>query len=173
MSKSRFLRRWFVLLVVVSLTSAPYLANASSGRSSTRTVPTGETGACLVFQAQSLFECFGSEKKLDQRVAALWREDPRGRSILARCPTGLRPYDLSGYSGTVLVILDRSLWTNLSSYGFDNRTSSYKVGACSSYFAEKSSGGGGWYPTSATQAWNPASSMQSGWNNRVSSVYQT
>ena len=64
----------------------------------------------------------------------------------------------------------RSLWLNLSAYGFDNLTSSYRVGACSVYMAENSSGGGSWYPGN-TSAGAQASAMLSGWNNRVSSVY--
>ncbi|MGI8515033.1 MAG: hypothetical protein ACR2NT_07785 [Acidimicrobiia bacterium] len=133
---------------------------------------TERTQACLLYQVGNIYECFGSEKELDARLEML-ADQPETSALLAQCSTGLRLYDGTGYTGSVLVILDRSLWINLSSYGFDNRTSSYKVGACDSYFAENGSGGGSWYPASATQAWDQASSMQSGWNNRVSSVYQT
>jgi len=133
---------------------------------------TGEAKACLLLQVGSIYECFASEKKLDARLEMLDNQ-PETAALLAQCSTGLRLYDGTSYSGSVLVILDRSLWINLSSYGFDNRTSSYKVGACDAYFAENGSGGGSWYPTSATQAWDQASSMLSGWSNRVSSVYQS
>ena len=46
-------------------------------------------------------------------------------------------------------------------------------GACSAYFADYEWGGGGWYPTYLTQAWDQNASMISGWNNDVSSVYIT
>lgn len=58
---------------------------------------------------------------------------------------------------------------NLAPYGFDNVTSSYKVGACRSGFYDGSSGGGSIYPGS-TGAGAQAASMASGWDNRVSSV---
>lgn len=50
-------------------------------------------------------------------------------------------------------------------------TSSYRVGACSPYFADYANGGGSWYPTSLTGALSSYSSMTGGWNNRVSSIY--
>jgi len=169
---SKFPRRGWVWLVMAALTTVSIPATASESPSSIAG-PLGKQEACLVWESEGLFECFGSEEEVDGRIEDLVREDSGNLEMLAQCSTGLRLYDGTGYSGSVLVILDRSLWINLSSYGFDNRTSSYKVGACSSYFAENSSGGGSWYPTSATEAWDQDSSMQTGWNNRVSSVYQT
>jgi hypothetical protein len=161
-----FARKWLVVLVVLASIAVVYPAGASSSLS-------GAESACFVWESHGLAECFASEKELDSRLAELREGESDAFSMLAQCSTGLRLYDGTGYSGSVLVILDRLLWINLSNYGFDNRTSSYKVGACSSYLAENASGGGSWYPTSATQAWDQASSMQSGWSNRVSSVYQT
>jgi hypothetical protein len=172
MSRSRFSGRWLVLVVVVVYALVLYPAVASSSGSSSYAAPSGGEEACLVWQTQGLFECFASEKELDDRLLALGQEKSGSLARLANCSTGLRLYDGTGYSGSVLVVLDRSVWINLSIYGFDNLTSSYKVGACSSYFAENSSGGGSWYPTSATEAWDQASSMLAGWSNRVSSVYQ-
>lgn len=167
-----FARGWLVWVVVVVL--APGFASATaSATDSSIAMPLGREEACLVWESEGLFECFGSEKEVDGRIEQLERQASGKVSLLAQCTTGLRLYDGFGYSGSVLVILDRSLWINLSLYGFDNRTSSYKVGACTSYFAENANGGGSWYPTSATEAWDQASSMQSGWNNRVSSVYQS
>lgn len=172
MHRSRLVKRWLSLSVIVAFTFVLSPALGISTGSSSTAAPTGEMEACLVWQTEGLFECFRSEKELDERVLDLGQEKSSGLSRLAACSTGLRLYDGTGYAGSVLVVLDRSVWINLSSYGFDNLTSSYKVGACSSYFAENSSGGGSWYPTSDTQAWDQASSMLAGWNNRVSSVYQ-
>ncbi|MGH8925992.1 MAG: hypothetical protein ACRDWA_15355 [Acidimicrobiia bacterium] len=168
-----FATRWLVLLMLVAVNSVLSPSAAGTRGATSSAPPPGEEEACLVWQAQGLFECFQSEKEVDGRIEELTREESGNLSMLAQCSTGLRLYDGTGYTGSVLIVLDRSLWINLSSYGFDNRTSSYKVGACSSYFAENSNGGGSWYPTSATEAWDQASSMQSGWDNRVSSVYQT
>ena len=68
-------------------------------------------------------------------------------------------------SGNTLTVV-----LNLSTYGFDNDTSSYRVGACASTFWAGASGSGSVYP-GPTGANASASSMLSGWNNVVSSVY--
>lgn len=140
----------------------------------------GEATACAVWEQRGIRACFRTERELDAYLAALPLPADRGgigedgfASRNVQCSSSVRLYDATGYGGTVLQLLDRYQWLNLSSYGFSNRTSSYKIGACSSYFADYSNGGGSWYPTSATQAWDQSYSMNSGWNNRVSSVYIT
>lgn len=135
-----------------------------------------EARACLVWEAAGVAECFRSEESMDRRIAELTGSALPARAVggagtaAATCPTALRLYEHTGYSGAVLAILDRGRWINLSSYGFDNRTSSYRVGACPAYFADSANGGGEWYPTSYTEAGDAASAMLSGWNDRVSSV---
>lgn len=89
------------------------------------------------------------------------------------CSGYLRLYDGTGYTGAVLYLRGRFQWHNLADYGFDQRTSSYRIGPCSAYFADYADGGGSWYPTSLTEAYDSASSMTSGWDNDVSSVYIT
>ena len=89
------------------------------------------------------------------------------------CASSVRLYDGTSYTGTSVAYATRGVWLNLSSVGFDNRTSSFRIGACSSYFADDPGGGGSWYPTSSTQAGAQSASMVSGWNNRVSSIYLT
>ncbi len=83
----------------------------------------------------------------------------------------MKLYDGLYHTGQVLYMRDRLQWINISAFGFSNRTSSFKIGPCSSYLADYNWGGGSWYSTSATQAWDVAYVMASGWNNRVSSVY--
>ncbi len=73
----------------------------------------------------------------------------------------------------MLYLRDRFQWINLSPFGWNQRTSSYKVGPCASYFADYANGGGAWYPTYLTEAYDRAPSMISGWDNDVSSVYIT
>lgn len=87
------------------------------------------------------------------------------------CSSYMRLYDGTGYTGSTLYLSTRRQWLNLSSYGFNQKTSSYKIGACKSIFADYNNGGGGWYPTYLTEAYDKATSMRSGWNNDVSSVY--
>ena len=48
-----------------------------------------------------------------------------------------------------------------------------QIGACAAWFADWANGGGEWYPTSATGAYDRAPTMLSGWDNDVSSVYIT
>lgn len=90
---------------------------------------------------------------------------------MATCSTSLKLYDGANFGTPVLQILTRTQWINLSGYGFDNKTSSFKVGACSTYLADLTMGGGDWYPTSGSTAGKEVQTMNTGWNNRVSSVY--
>lgn len=133
----------------------------------------GEARACLVWETAGVAECFRTEPAMDRRIAELTGSalPAVGGAAVATCSTSVRLYEHTGYSGAVLAVVDRARWINLSSYGFDNRTSSYRVGACPAYFADSVGGGGEWYPTSSTEAGDAASAMLSGWNDRVSSVY--
>ncbi len=112
--------------------------------------------------------CYRSEAAMDRATAV------PARSIeitpLAACASSLRLYRSTSYGGSVLQLTTRYTYINLSGYGFDNDTSSYKVGACSAGFYDGSSGGAPTYPGS-TGANASAASMVSGWDNRVSSVY--
>lgn len=132
----------------------------------------GEARACVVWDSKQLVECFGTESELVEQVATSTQRlqtDPLAAS--STCSSSLKLYDGLSYSGATLYLYQRTAWINLSDYGWANRTSSFKVGACLSYFADFANGGGDWYPTSYTQAYDQSSSMISGWNNRVSSVY--
>jgi len=144
--------------------------------------------SCLVWpEALSTVECFSTEALLRARVVELGGTIPGQQRLSAARPTTtgaastassssscssfVRLYDGVFYTGASLWLSSRSTWLNLSALGFDQRTSSFKIGACSAYFADYSNGGGAWYPTWATQAWDVAPWMASGWNNDVSSVY--
>lgn len=133
-----------------------------------------EAQACIVTDSQELAHCFSSEQEL---LAAMRTTEALTQSVLQQvaaasaCSSSLRLYDGTNYTGAVLYLSTRTTWINLSSYGFSDKTSSFKVGACSAYLADSSNGGGDWYSTSATTAGKVAATMLSGWNNRVSSVY--
>lgn len=92
-----------------------------------------------------------------------------GVSLASGCSTALRLYSGTGYSGNALYLTSRYLTINLSTYGFDNLTSSYRVGACATAFYSGTNLSGSQYPGS-TGAWASASTMATGWNNVVSSV---
>jgi hypothetical protein len=130
--------------------------------------------ACLVHPGG--VECFRSEAELDARESDL-ALDPlstqahsSGRTSAATCSTALRLYDGSYQTGDVLALSVRGSWINLSSYGFDNRTSSFRVGACAVELASGSWGSGSLYPR-CTYAWCEEDVMASGWNNVISSAY--
>ena len=112
--------------------------------------------------------CYRSEAEMDRAA----RASMASMAIvpLASCASSLRLYRSTSYGGAVLQLTTRGVYLNLSAYGFDNDTSSYKVGACASYFYDGANGGSPLYP-GGTGANASATSMLTGWDNRVSSVY--
>lgn len=140
----------------------------------------GEAAACLVLPTGA--ECFRSIDMLTEREAATGgRQGLAGEEalasvaqevvgILAVCSTPLRLYDGTFLGAPVLSIATRGLWINLSTYGFDNRTSSYLVGACAVELAAGTNGAGGRYPR-CLYAYCQESVMLSGWDNVLSSAY--
>jgi hypothetical protein len=96
-----------------------------------------------------------------------------GRGTLATqaltCASSLRLYEHGNFGGRILYLSTRGRWSNLGSYGFDNITSSFRVGACTSYLAEYTNGGGAWYPGGS--AYSSVGVMPGSWNDRLSSAY--
>jgi hypothetical protein len=141
----------------------------------------GDASACIELGDRT--ECFRSEQELLAAHPAYSVTGGHVRSAratsaptdgeitpMATCSTSLRLYRSTGFTGGTLVLTTRAVVLNLSTYGFDNDTSSYRVGACASTFWAGASGSGSVYP-GPTGANASASSMLSGWNNVVSSVY--
>ena len=85
------------------------------------------------------------------------------------CSSSVRLYDGTSFTGSVLSLSIQWQTLNLSSYGFDNRTSSYRIGPCGADFYSGANTAGSLYG-GATWAGASASSMGS-WNNILSSVY--
>lgn len=87
-----------------------------------------EAQACLVWDRDAVTECFRTEAELLD-----WGSQ-RGRRNGSRSRLGDRGaiFDLFDQSRQVLYLSQRSTWINLSNCGFSDRTSSYRVGACSS-----------------------------------------
>ncbi|MDX2342893.1 MAG: hypothetical protein QNL12_03790 [Acidimicrobiia bacterium] len=142
-------------------------------------------GACMVWpEAVDTPECFRTEAEMDKRIAELERQLPQAEADIRQtlgsatmgvtyCSSSVRLYDGTSYTGAVLYLRGRQVWYNLVDSGFNQKTSSFKIGACSAYFADLAGGTGDWYPTSQTQAYDVATSMASGWDNDVSSVWIT
>jgi len=185
------------MVVAVILVAAP--ASAASASDSAVSAGAGTTarygdqlidlargwngaGACVVWPDKlDIPECFATETQMNRRIAQLEAEMAGSAGSLSgttatsgsSCASYLRLYDGTWYTGAVLYLRGRWQWFNLADYGFDQRTSSYRIGACAARFADWRDGGGSRYPTSLTEAYDQAPFMVSGWNNDVSSVYIT
>jgi hypothetical protein len=133
----------------------------------------GWGGAHACYVDDTATTCFDTEQEMDAFVAA---PEPsaasalKGSARLTNCSSNLWLYDGISYGGSVLGIGVRFTVLNLSNYGFDNMTTSYKVGACSSNMWNGASGSGSVYPGN-TSAGAQSPNMVTGWNNTISSVY--
>lgn len=133
----------------------------------------GDAQACLIDRAAGVAECFRDRTGLHARAAQLGMTTAAPSIALASCSSPLRLFADSNYGGRELDRYDRGYWQNLSTWGFDNVLSSYKVGTCSVHLAENANGGGYWYPGN-TNAGHSEPAMTAGstnWDNRVSSAY--
>lgn len=130
----------------------------------------GEATACTSDGVTA--ECYRTEAEMNAASHPAVSATARSAGIvpLLACASSLKLYRSTSFTGAVLQLTSRGAYINLSTYGFDNDTSSYKVGACTSYFYDGASGGTPLYPGTTT-ANSSATSMLTGWDNRVSSVY--
>lgn len=129
----------------------------------------GEATACTSDGVTT--SCFRTEAEMDVAAAATGGDvQSVGIAPQVACVSSLKLYRSASFTGSVLQLTTRGTYINLSTYGFDNDTSSYQVGACTAYFYDGASGGTPLYP-GATGANSSAASMLTGWDNRVSSVY--
>lgn len=120
-----------------------------------------EVQACHVTDTAA--DCYRSETEMNDAI-----DNPEATARAVNCATSLRMYDGTSHTGAVLSLTQRGSILSLSSFGFNNRTSSYRVGACSSTFYNGI--GTSPYPGN-TSAYASATSMYSGWNNTISSAY--
>lgn len=102
--------------------------------------------ACYVDESSAW--CFRSESELDE-----WLDGNGAEVMVAACSGTLRLYDKTNYGSPMLALGTSASWINLSNYSFNNKTSSYRVGACSSVFADGANGGAPHYPSSLTVAY--------------------
>jgi hypothetical protein len=188
---TRFAKQLASLMLVLAPSIAiPVTAVEAAGPSSMATfngqtidLSQGWSGAQACVELGTRTECFVSE-------AALLKAHPELRlagntaartttataslspqSVTATtCSTNLALYRGTSFTGSVLFLTSRFVVLNLNLYGFDNDTSSYKIGACSASFYSSLNAGGSIYPGS-TAAGASSTAMSSGWDNVVSSVY--
>ncbi|MEQ1700380.1 MAG: hypothetical protein ABMA25_09730 [Ilumatobacteraceae bacterium] len=130
--------------------------------------------ACLEFDGE--ITCYRTERLMLGAYAEMTRAVeplPSGSSLamaVAPCASSLRLYDGTGFAGQVLMLTTRQTCLNLASYGFDNRTSSYKVGACGVSMYASPNLGGSLHP-GASAPNSSVSTMAAGWSNAISSVW--
>ena len=131
----------------------------------------GWSGASACVVAESGTSCFDSEAQMDAFIDETTPTGTSGfRAARAVCGSSLRLYDFTSYGAPVVAFTQRFVYLNLSAVGFDNRTSSYKVGACSVIMWDGASGTGAVY-TGPMGAWVQSATMVPFWDNRISSVY--
>lgn len=122
----------------------------------------GEAEAC--WSDERATRCYRSEAEMDRAEL-----NATGPGLLADCSTTLRLYSSASFGGSVLALRERQRIVSLADLGFNNVTSSYRVGACAAEFFDTTSGGTA-YPGN-TNAGVSSTSMSSGWDNRVGSVF--
>jgi len=131
----------------------------------------GAAQACLV--ANGGVECFADRAGLlarEQQLSTSQSSKTATAVATTSCSTPLRLYADASYSGRELDFYDEGYWQNLSTWSFDDQTSSFKVGACAVDLADGTNGSGSWYP-SGTSAGHNEATMVSGWNDRISSIF--
>ncbi|HEX6597293.1 MAG TPA: hypothetical protein VF045_10175 [Acidimicrobiales bacterium] len=137
----------------------------------------GNAQACLVARRAGVVECFRSSAAMEarERQVAANRGAPRTDTMAAAssgwwCESPLRLYEHGFYGGRQLSFWDPGFWQNLGDWGFNDQVSSFRIGSCHAYLAEHSWGGGAWYP-GYTGPYVSSPTMSSGWNDRISSIY--
>jgi len=105
---------------------------------------------------------------MDRSLTTVTRPTRTLSTAAVSCSSSLRLYDGTYLTGTVLLITARQTPIDLSLVGFDNITSSYRVGACSSNLYK---GFLSYLYPGDTFAYAGANVMLTGWNNTISSVY--
>lgn len=128
----------------------------------------GEAAACVVHDART--DCYRTIAEAEQHDTELAAVQSATDLAVASCSRSLRLYSSSYRSGNVLYLSTRGMWLNLSTYGFDNVTSSFQVGACATQLAAGSNGSGGLYKNSVFYADHIENTLGS-WDNVPSSVY--
>ena len=140
----------------------------------------GDTACVIRPDVLDAPECFDTEAEADEFGAELLATyGPVGSrwyraSLFSNCASPVKLYEGAWGTGSQAHIWgQRFSWTNLSGHPhyFNQKTSSYRIGACDAIFADYANGGGAHYPTQWTEANDVFLGMASGWDNDVSSVY--
>lgn len=174
----RLIRRVTAAAVLLVAVSAPTTASAAVSANGTLawfedhwidlSVDWEEATACDV--GPTGIVCYRSEKELSAAARRRASSSSAVGTMALYCGSSLKLYDGISYTGNMLALNLRFTPLNLSAYGFDNVTTSYKVGACDVELYAGPNLTGSTYPGN-TAVYAQSSSMSTGWNNLVSSVY--
>lgn len=126
----------------------------------------GEARACHVDDDGT--SCYLTEADM-VRAEGLFARGGSLAAAMSTCSSDLRLYRDANWAGPVLSVSTRQVVVNLVGYGFNDVTSSFKVGACDARLYDTTTGSG-LYPGD-TSANTTSGSMSSGWNDRVGSLY--
>lgn len=136
----------------------------------------GDAKACLVWRDADTVECFRTDRQMDAAVDRIEDNTLTAQATdgfataAAACSSWLYLYEHTYAGGRALQFRDRAAWQNLSAWGFSNRTSSFRTGACPVALNSLANGGGAYYP-GTTSAYHYERRLVSGWDNRISSIY--
>jgi hypothetical protein len=121
--------------------------------------------ACMVVAGRPT-ECFRTVGAMETHAAVVLAS----ASPLLNCSTPLKLRDGPNQTLGQANVYSRGIWVNLSSLSFDNKTSSFTVGACSIDLAAGINGGSSHY-LSCLSPFCVEDTMDPGWDNAVSSAY--
>ena len=153
--------------VAIASSSPGALASYDGG---TINLADGWSGAAVCAVTSTGNQCFSTQAEFQSWVASANVATEASPLTGGNCSSALELFTGKNYSGTELAIYDQAIWINLSTYDFGDKTNSYKVGACNTAMTSAANGGGAQYP-GPTTAGSAATSMVSGWSDRIESVY--
>lgn len=122
----------------------------------------GEAKACTTDGTTT--RCFRSEAEMRAATST------NVTALATACTPSVMLYSGTYFSGLSLNLTLSNVQYKLSTFNFDNITSSFGIGYCDAHFYDGLSSLTAQYPGS-TVAYASASVMVAGWNNRISSVF--
>lgn len=137
------------------------IINMSQGWGSAQVCDVTDAGT-YCFANQSEFQIWTSSHPLASGAGSL--------SPMTNCSSNLDLYANISYGGSELMLNSQGNWINLSSYGFSDIVSSFKVGTCSISMNDAANGSGNFYP-GPTSPGSLVSWIGTAWNDRIQSVF--
>lgn len=167
--KNSFLASVAALVLSTYIISAPPVHAASKGALATfegqiidLSTGWGEAKACTTDGTTT--QCFRSEAEMTAATST------NVSAMSTACTPSVMLYSGTYFSGLSLRLNLSNVLYKLSTFNFDNVTSSFGIGYCDAHFYDGLSSFTAEYPGS-TVAYASAAVMAAGWDNRISSVF--